>query len=71
MYNMSTYIWWLWLQMTLEEAIGYVASDELIEVSSSIWFIILNKSFPDILWRKDLWVLHPPVPLLDPMPNTQ
>lgn len=25
----------IWVQMTLEEAIGYVASDELIEVSST------------------------------------
>lgn len=40
----------IWLQMTLEEAIGYVASDELIEVSSSLQFIIVIQKFsPDIL----------------------
>jgi len=28
----------IWLQMTLEEAIGYVASDELIEVNFCMQF---------------------------------
>ena len=35
-----------WLQMTLEEAIGYVASDELIEVSFRMQFIIAVQIFP-------------------------
>lgn len=36
----------VWLQMTLEEAIGYVASDELIEVSFRMQFIIAVQIFP-------------------------
>jgi len=32
----------VWLQMTLEEAIGYVASDELIEVNICMQFIVVK-----------------------------
>ena len=41
MYHIYLQMMVVWLQMTLEEAIGYVASDELIEVSFCMQFIII------------------------------